>query len=220
MTCLIDLTHWLLTDAEVILQVYSSNSFLELTSWKLELILNVCHGTSLMMYQNWFSVPWYWSRHPGVIRCQHQETLHWRHNGRDCVPNYQPHDCLHQRKHQSFASLAFVWGIYRGPVNSPHKWPATRYMFPFDDVIVKLKRWCLNKMSADLQSAWKKCKYLIPILLTLLSLLFLFIWLGFVVVFIIIFFIFVLLVCFVLFLFCFCLGGGGGGGGGGGHGSN
>ena len=27
-----------------------------------------------------------------------------------------------QRKHQSSASLAFVWGIHRGPVNSPHKW--------------------------------------------------------------------------------------------------
>ena len=26
-----------------------------------------------------------------------------------------------QRKHQSSASLAFVWGIHRGPVNSPHK---------------------------------------------------------------------------------------------------
>ena len=31
-----------------------------------------------------------------------------------------------QRKHQSSASLAFVWGIHRGPVNSPHKWPVTR----------------------------------------------------------------------------------------------
>ena len=41
-----------------------------------------------------------------------------------------------QRKHQSSASLAFVWGIHRGPVNSPHKWPVTRKMFPFDDVIV------------------------------------------------------------------------------------
>ena len=30
-----------------------------------------------------------------------------------------------QRKHQSSASLAFVWGIHRGPVNSPHKWPAS-----------------------------------------------------------------------------------------------
>ena len=41
-----------------------------------------------------------------------------------------------QRKHQSSASLAFVRGIHRGPVNSPHKWPVTRKMFPFDDVIM------------------------------------------------------------------------------------
>ena len=41
-----------------------------------------------------------------------------------------------QSKHQSSASLAFVWGIHRRPVNSPHKWPATRKMFPFDDVIM------------------------------------------------------------------------------------
>ena len=41
-----------------------------------------------------------------------------------------------QRKHQISASLAFVWGIHRWPVNSPHKWPVTRKMFPFDDVIM------------------------------------------------------------------------------------
>ena len=41
-----------------------------------------------------------------------------------------------QRKHQSSASLAFVWGIHRWPVNSPHKRPMTRKMFPFDDVIM------------------------------------------------------------------------------------
>ena len=40
-----------------------------------------------------------------------------------------------QRKHQSSASLVFVPGIHRGPVNFPHKWPVTRKMFPFDDVI-------------------------------------------------------------------------------------
>ena len=34
------------------------------------------------------------------------------------------------RKHQSSASLAFVWRIHRWPVNSPHKWPVTRKMFP------------------------------------------------------------------------------------------
>ena len=41
-----------------------------------------------------------------------------------------------QRKNQSSASLTFVRGIHRGPVNSPHKWPVTRKMFPFDDVIM------------------------------------------------------------------------------------
>ena len=41
-----------------------------------------------------------------------------------------------QRKHQSFASLAFVRGIRRGPVNSSRKGPVTRKMFPFDDVIM------------------------------------------------------------------------------------
>ena len=41
-----------------------------------------------------------------------------------------------QRKQQSSASLAFVRGIHRRPVNSPHKWPVTQKMFPFDDVIM------------------------------------------------------------------------------------
>ena len=41
-----------------------------------------------------------------------------------------------QRKHQSSESLAIVWGIHRSPVNSPHKGPVTRKMFPFDDVIM------------------------------------------------------------------------------------
>ena len=41
-----------------------------------------------------------------------------------------------QSKHQSSASLAFVWGIHRAPVNSPHKRPVTRKMFPFHEVIM------------------------------------------------------------------------------------
>ena len=58
-----------------------------------------------------------------------------------------------QRKHQSSASLAFVWGIHRdrefvgnspGPVNSPHKGPATRKMFPFNDVIMVFR--CLQRL--------------------------------------------------------------------------
>ena len=49
-----------------------------------------------------------------------------------------------QRKHQSSASLAFVRGIHRGPVNSPHKGPVTRKMFPFDDVIMCVKWKCFK----------------------------------------------------------------------------
>ena len=41
-----------------------------------------------------------------------------------------------QWKHQSSASLALVRGIHRWPVNSPHKGPVTRKMFPLDDVIM------------------------------------------------------------------------------------
>ena len=64
-------------------------------------------------------------------------ALRWRHKERDGVSNHQPHDCLptvysgaDQRKHQSSASLAFVWGIHRSPVNFPHKGPVTRKLFP------------------------------------------------------------------------------------------
>ena len=45
-----------------------------------------------------------------------------------------------QRKHQSSTSLAFVWGIHRWPMNSPHRGPVTQKTFPFDDVImIKLR---------------------------------------------------------------------------------
>ena len=67
--------------------------------------------------------------------------LLWRHNEPDGVSNHQPYDSIvysgtDQGKHQSSASLAFVRVIHRRPVNSPHKWPVTRKMFPFDDVIM------------------------------------------------------------------------------------
>ena len=40
------------------------------------------------------------------------------------------------KKHQSSASVAFMRGIHRWPVNSPHKGPVTCKVFPFDDVIM------------------------------------------------------------------------------------
>ena len=39
-----------------------------------------------------------------------------------------------KEKHQSSASQAFVRGIHQGAVDSPHKWPVTRTVFPFDDI--------------------------------------------------------------------------------------
>ena len=69
-----------------------------------------------------------------------------------------------QKKHQSSASLAFVRGIHQGPVNSEHKWPVTRKMFPFDDVImlygysvqsVPRIRWNRNAIVFK----WRNCRH-------------------------------------------------------------
>ena len=72
------------------------------------------------------------------------ETLQWRHNGRDYVWNHQPRDCLLNRllrlrskKTSTVRVTGLCAGNSPGPVNSPHKWPVTRKMFPFDDVIMK-----------------------------------------------------------------------------------
>ena len=66
-----------------------------------------------------------------------------------------------QSKHQSSASLAFVWGIHRGPVNSPHKWSVTRKMFPFDDVIM------LKPSQNDQHCADDMFKNVFPILISI-----------------------------------------------------
>ena len=71
-------------------------------------------------------------------------TLQWRHNGRDGVSNHQPHDCLlnrlFRRRSKKTTQLRVTGLCAGGPVNSPHKWPVTRKMFPFDDVIKGLAR--------------------------------------------------------------------------------
>ena len=51
-----------------------------------------------------------------------------------------------KRKHQSYASLAFVRGIHRWPVNSPYNWSVMRKMFPFDDVIMMNSIWVYHFM--------------------------------------------------------------------------
>ena len=60
-----------------------------------------------------------------------------------------------QRKHQSSASLAFARGIHRWPGNSPHKWPVTRKMFPFDDVIMIMQHIVASfKQITDFRQRW------------------------------------------------------------------
>ena len=65
-----------------------------------------------------------------------------------------------QRKHQSSASLAFVRGIHRRPVNSPHKWPVTRKMFLFDDVIMFRKCPVTEPLSNPISFQHSKCHHI------------------------------------------------------------
>ena len=83
------------------------------------------------------------------------------------------------RKHQSSASLAIVRVIHQGPVISPHKWPVTRKMFPFDDVIMlcflcgqyflpavyitltynsSMQEWIMQGLQHKLQKSCLRCK--------------------------------------------------------------
>ena len=49
-----------------------------------------------------------------------------------------------RRSKKTFASLAFVWGIHRWPVNSLRKGPVRQKMFPFDNVIIELLCWRIH----------------------------------------------------------------------------
>ena len=71
------------------------------------------------------------------------KTLQWRHNDHGGVSNHQPHGCSLNRlfRHRSKKTpklriTGLCAGNSPGPVNSPHKGPVTRKMFPFDDVIM------------------------------------------------------------------------------------
>ena len=89
-----------------------------------------------------------------------QKPLHWRHNDHDGVSNYQPYDCLRIRlfRHRSKKTsklrvTGLCVGNSPGPVNSPHKGPVSRKMFPFDDVIMHI-----GKVHHDLprQLVWNR----------------------------------------------------------------
>ena len=71
-------------------------------------------------------------------------SLQSRHNWHDCVSNHQPHDWLPNRlfrrrsnKTSKLCVTGLCVGKSPGPVISPHKWPVTRKMFPFYDIIMR-----------------------------------------------------------------------------------
>ena len=70
-------------------------------------------------------------------------SLQWRHKDHDSVSNHQPHGSLLNRlfrrrskKTSKLRVTGLCVGNSPGPVDSPNKWPLTRKMFPFDDVIM------------------------------------------------------------------------------------
>ena len=87
-----------------------------------------------------FSASWQCWKGPIIQRCTHyidviMSTVTSQITSFSIVCSAVCSDA-NQRKHQSSVSLAFVRGIHRSPVNSPHKGPVPRKMFPFDDIIM------------------------------------------------------------------------------------
>ena len=96
----------------------------------------------------------------GPACCQnHCVALHWRHDDHDSVSNHQPHGCLLNRlfrrrskKTSKLRVTGLCVGNSPGPMNSPHKGPVTRKMFPFDDAIMWLS-W-INLAQSSMGCFW------------------------------------------------------------------
>ena len=93
-------------------------------------------------------------------------TSQWRHNEGGGISTHQPHDCLLNRlfrrrskKHRSSASLAFVWGIQRWPVNSPQKGPVTR-----KNVSIWWRHHDHRRWYATLEDKWKHYPFILEII--------------------------------------------------------
>ena len=113
--------------------------------------INVCTAYSNNLAHQW--------------RKHANSSFQWRHNGAIVsqiisltIVYSTVYTGADQRKHQNSASLAFVWGIHRGPVNSPHKGPVTRKIFLFDDVIMiaAINHRC-NWWEMDMRFSLGKC---------------------------------------------------------------
>ena len=81
------------------------------------------HGKRIV-YRNEFQRCFSWRRIPHIATAR-QVSLHLKRS---------PY--THTVLASQMKTCHYTTWIHRGPVNSPHKWPVTRKMFPFDDVIM------------------------------------------------------------------------------------
>ena len=101
----------------------------------------------------------YWWTYGGFRGSSPNSTasLQWRHNDQDSVSNDQPHGCLlnrlFRRRSKKTPKLR-VTGlcVVNSPVTgeSPHKWPVTRKIFPFDDVTMITR--CVTQLNPSRHS--------------------------------------------------------------------
>ena len=122
-------------------------------SWKTHLE-NIVVFVTTKCYCIWLTVVE--QKHSGenIFNVFASNSLRWHHDGRDAshitsltIVYSTVHSGADQSKHQSSASLAFVWGIRRGPVNSPQKWPVTRKLFLFNCFCKSVYSWMHGKVS-------------------------------------------------------------------------
>ena len=78
-------------------------------------------------------------------------SLRWRHNGHDCVSNHQLRHCLLNRLFERRSKKTSKLRV-TGLCDSLHKWPVTRKMFPFDDVIMDVFKYTSNLQETQVTS--------------------------------------------------------------------
>ena len=135
------------TENTICRAAWSQLKIFELWNWKVHCIIQGTHYSDVtrILWCIKSPITWFFNTFVGVTTSKYHSPFHYGDVIIGAIASqitsltivystvYSEAD---QRKHQSSASLAFVWRIHRGPVNSPHKWPVTRKMSPFDDVIM------------------------------------------------------------------------------------
>ena len=119
-----------------LVQIGSGNEWLD--AWRCQSCSALSHYLNKLKGR-WFETSW----RPCCVTVKTMLPLRWRHNDYDSVSNHQPHGCLLNRlfghrskKTSKLRVTGLCAGNSPGPVNSPHKGPVTRKMFPFDYVIM------------------------------------------------------------------------------------